>query len=319
MSNQTQKVIWLLYHEPVDLFLRTANAFSKEIKERTNGRVDIEIYTLSEYADKFHNGVAIDPTALIASGEVQMSQTQVAYLGLWGAEDFYALELPFLFSTHEHATRVLEGEIGAELLNSLPATTPVRGLAFTYSGGFRAMASRTPITSADSFKGLEMSVRSNPIFTDTARAFGCETTPAVEHEWDHNQVIRSNTDIIQTTLPRYVEECDPAVHGYVTNTEHSMYLTSIVIGEKFWNTLSIADQLAFRESAMNVARLERTWTVDDSVKIESDLSEQQRIGIRSINRLPAEEIAKLKEAVEPLYTKYSEIFTPGLVESIRRA
>jgi predicted nucleotidyltransferase len=49
-------ITWLLYHEPIDLFLRTANAFSKEIAQLTQGRLKVDVYTIKEYADKFKNG-----------------------------------------------------------------------------------------------------------------------------------------------------------------------------------------------------------------------------------------------------------------------
>lgn len=319
MNTQTQKVRWLLYHEPVDLFLRTANSFAKEIRELTNGRIDIEVYTPTEYCDKFHNGQLLDPVALIKSGEIQMSQTQVCFMGTWGAEDFFALEMPFLFTDHDHATRVLEGEIGSKLLNDLAEKTPVRGLAFTYSGGYRCIASRTPVISAEDFKGLEMSVKSNPIFADMARAFGCEILPAIEHEWDHNVVIRDGADLVQTTLPRYQTEVDNDVHQYVLNSRHSMYLTSIIINDAFWNSLSINDQQAMRQAALNSARLERQWTVNDANAIENNRSEQEKLGIKQLIELSDEETNKLKKSVDPLYEKYRNIFTPGLVDKIRNA
>jgi TRAP-type transport system periplasmic protein len=52
-----------------------------------------------------------------------------------------ALDLPFVFADHDHATRVFEGEVGEELLNKITETSNVRGMAFTYSGGFRNIVS----------------------------------------------------------------------------------------------------------------------------------------------------------------------------------
>ena len=63
-----QKIKWLIYHDPIDLFLRTAKAFCEEIKQATNGRIDIEVYTISEYKQNFKNGLGFDPMALINSG-----------------------------------------------------------------------------------------------------------------------------------------------------------------------------------------------------------------------------------------------------------
>ena len=150
MSN-TKTIRWVIFHEPIDLFLRTANAFCDEIEKNSNGRLNIEVYSMIEYAKKFHNGVVFDQAALINSGEVQMSQLYVSKIGEQRVSDFYALEMPFLFKDHDHATRVLEGEVGEFLLDKITAKSNVRGMAFTYSGGFRNVVSSKKVST---LKGL---------------------------------------------------------------------------------------------------------------------------------------------------------------------
>ena len=64
-----------------------------------------------------------------------MSQTYSTVLGklynrLW------ALDLPFLFRSHQHAAAVLDGPIGSELLAGL-VPSGLRGLSFTPIGGYR--------------------------------------------------------------------------------------------------------------------------------------------------------------------------------------
>ena len=151
----THKITWLLFHEPIDLFLRTAAAFSKKIAEETNNRISVEVYTTKEYADKFNNGLDFDPLTLIEQGSVQMSQLPVNQLGKWGVMDFFALDMPYLFRDHDHCARVLEGTIGEKLLTDLEQKTPVRGLSFTYSGGYRLMAADKPIDTTEQLRSEE--------------------------------------------------------------------------------------------------------------------------------------------------------------------
>jgi TRAP-type mannitol/chloroaromatic compound transport system substrate-binding protein len=47
---------WVIAHEPIDLFLRAANRFSKQVKEQTNGAIDIEVLSLTDYAKKYNDG-----------------------------------------------------------------------------------------------------------------------------------------------------------------------------------------------------------------------------------------------------------------------
>ena len=317
--NQTRKIRWLLYHEPIELFVRTAEAFAKEIKQLTEGRIEIEVYTIKEYNEKFSNGDAAAPLALMQSGDIEMSQVQVGTLGAWDASDFFALELPFLFNSHDHATRVLEGDIGQGMLKGLQKTTPAHGLAFTYSGGFRCVAADRDITTVDDLVGLNMTTSTNPVMVDTALAFGC--VPVSVHTRDLDPAAatsRQTSNAVETTLPRYKNEANPEIHTHVTNTKHSMYLTSIIVATEFWNSLSDADKAAMEQAALTSSRLERQWSIDDANKISTSTEAQRELGI-TYKEFSEEETAKLKQRVEAIYNKYTQFFTPGLVDGIIRA
>ena len=313
---QKHKVKWLLFHSPVELFLRTANAFSDEIKQLTDGRIDIEVYTIEQYAKEFNSDVYDDPLVLLKDNIIQMSQVQTYWLGACDAIDFFAFDLPFLFKDHDHASRVLEGDIGNKLLDDLVNKTGMRGLAFTYSGGYRVIASTKEIKTAEDLQGLSMAVKTSPVLSDMAKAFGTEPTAIIDAGLLERKQVRSDFDTIQTTLPRYALQVNSDTHPYVTNTRHNMFLTTIVINEEFWNSLSIEDQLLMRKAAFNSARLERQWSVDDATKIETDKTEQEKLGIKSMIEMSEEEIVKLKESSKTVLDKYRNVFTKNLIDDI---
>jgi TRAP-type C4-dicarboxylate transport system substrate-binding protein len=317
---QTRKIRWLLSHEPVELFIRTAKAFANRINEISAGAMEIDVYTVAEYSDKFKNGLQIDPMTLIHDGDIEMSQLQISIFGEQNATDFFALELPFLFRDHDHATRVLEGEIGQSMLSSLQDLTPATGLAFTYSGGFRCVAADKTITTAEDLQGLNMTTNMNPIMIDTAEAFGCIPVSVPVKDYSREAIdLRSSINAVETTLPRYVSEANPAVHKYVTNTKHSMYLTTIIVGNKFWNSLTSEEQAMMRDAALYSSRLERQWSVDDADTITNSDAKQQELGIQGYAEFNSAETAKLKQSVEKIYSKYKTFFTPGLVDGIIRS
>jgi len=317
--SQTRTIRWVLYHEPVDLFLRTAKAFSEEIARTTNGRLAVEILTTQEFAEKYNKDAGLEPMSWMQSGDAEMSQVHISHLGIWHAPEFFALELPFLFDSHEHATRVLEGDIGETMLGDLDSKTPVHGLAFTYSGGYRCLALDREISKAEDLQGLKMVTNTNPVSIDTAEAFGCVAVPVnlkeavnVNRNNDNNH---NGNNAIETTLPRYEKEAKSEIHTHVSNTRHSMYLTSILISKDFWASLSAEDQAAIKAAAMHSSTLERTWTVNDSVKIAASAEEQAKLGI-SYTEFADSERAKLKELVQPMYNKYRQIFGVDLVDGI---
>jgi TRAP-type C4-dicarboxylate transport system substrate-binding protein len=44
-------------------------------------------------------------------------------------------------------------------------------------------------------------------------------------------------------------------------------LTTIVINDAFWNSLSIEDQMIIKQAALNSARKERAWSIEDAENI----------------------------------------------------
>jgi len=140
MSKVT-KIRWVIAHEPLSLFVRAAKDFQEFVNAAQSAeKIEVEVMTLKEYSDKYNNGVAVtkhDLLDLMEQGRIEMSQMYTTWLAEDIEHDMLALEMPFIFEDHEHATRVLEGPVGEGLLEKITEKSNVRGMAFTYSGGFR--------------------------------------------------------------------------------------------------------------------------------------------------------------------------------------
>ena len=99
---------WLLFHEPAELFIRTAEHFEQELNRRTGNAFNFEILELSDYERMYHGGKQCDPLTELKAGKVQMSQIYINTLAYSNITNLLALTLPFLFRDHDHATRVFE-------------------------------------------------------------------------------------------------------------------------------------------------------------------------------------------------------------------
>jgi len=312
---KTNKIKWLIAHEPVHLFLRTAEAFAADVKAKTNGEIDIEIYTATEYANKFHNGHKENPLTHMENGTLEMSQLHISQLWKYNAPSFMALEMPFLFSDHDHATRVLEGNIGQDMLASLKEKSPARGLAFTYSGGYRVMVSDTEVNEIADFRNMKFYTGTNPIGMDTIEVIGGQPDPhAIDHFWHSVTANGIKHDAIDTTIPRVLATVDKLSKRFITDTKHSMFLTSIIVSEAWWNTLSEETKEILATAATDAARLERKWSVEDSNHVIANAVE---LGLE-YKELSKEDQSKFQALTEPLYQKYESMFMPGLVNGIIR-
>jgi TRAP-type C4-dicarboxylate transport system substrate-binding protein len=157
---KTTKIRWVIAHEPLSLFVRAAKDFQDFVNAAQSvEKIDVEVMTLSEYSERYNNGVVVtkhDLLDLIDQGKIEMSQMYTTWLAAKYDQDMLALEMPFIFKDHDHATRVLEGEVGEFLLDKITAKSNVRGMAFTYSGGFRNVLSSKKI---ESLKDLTKEVK----------------------------------------------------------------------------------------------------------------------------------------------------------------
>jgi TRAP-type C4-dicarboxylate transport system substrate-binding protein len=151
--SKTTKIRWVIAHEPLSLFERAAKDFQTFVNEAQSAeKIEVEVMTLNEYSNKYNDGVAVtkhDLLDLMEQGKIEMSQMYTTWLAEDIEHDMLALEMPFIFEDHDHATRVLEGEVGEGLLEKITEKSNVRGMAFTYSGGFRNIIVNKPVTGLD--------------------------------------------------------------------------------------------------------------------------------------------------------------------------
>jgi len=316
MSNTT-KIRWVIAHEPLNLFLRAAEDFERRVnKQQSEHKIEVEIMTLSEYSQRYNNGVVVtkhDLLDLMESGKIEMSQMYTTWLAEKYEQDFLVFDLPFLFKDHDHATRVLEGNIGETLLAKLTDKSNVRGLSFTYSGGFRQMISNKRVSTLEELAGTPVRSNRNPVAQATISALGMK--PVVAEVEDLRQVVvDGQAEGGETNYPRVYPLRQNEVTKTVIDTGHSLFLTSMIIGDRFWDGLSPAVQDVIKQAAVLAGREERAETIRDG-----DRAEQRLIAEEGANivKWTQEQREAAKIALSGVYDQFSDTFTPGLVDSVR--
>jgi len=307
-------VKWVLAHEPIELFIRAAKVFAAEVNARAPEQLEIEVMTMSEYSQKYNGGVLVtkhELVDLLDSGKIEMSQTYTITLGKIN-KDFFALDLPFLFKDHDHASRVFEGDVGAGLLDSLQETKKIKGLAFTYSGGFRIIPGNEPVARIEDLRGIKVRTSHSPVAIETFKTLGADVVPMELEELSEN-LGSANVAVGESTYPRVYALGHDKVSKVINHTEHSLFLTSILIGTDFWNTLSAELQAVVAESAKVAARYERVISIDDVAKTQA---RAEADGIEVI-KMSKEEQARFAAETKVVYDKFQDYFTAGLVQSIQ--
>jgi TRAP-type transport system periplasmic protein len=312
-----KSIRWVIAHEPIDLFLKAAQRFSNAVKEKTNSEINIEILSLTEYGNKYNNGERVtkhDLLQLMEDGVVEMSQMYTTWLGHYN-RDMFVLDMPFLFRDHDHADRVLEGEIGEYILGGLGQGSAVRGLAFTYSGGYRIIPANKELDTVEAFRGTKIRTSRSPIAIDTFEALGAEVNSKVELEEMNEAADSGVIEAGESTFVRVIPLKQNESFEYVNDTAHSLFLTSIIIATKFWDTLTPEVQAIMKDAALDAARAERKEAVEQIPEIIADCKEKD-VPVLS---MPEEEVAKFKSLTAHLYDKYQNYFSTDLIAKIQNS
>jgi len=315
MDHNSILISWVLTHEPIALFEEAARHFQSQVQEASKGALRVEILTPSDYGQlrqgRAHRATPAEVIEDVIAGRLQMSQSYTSALGATH-DRLWALELPFLFEDHQHAARVLDGDIGRELLDGL-LPHGLRGLAFTYSGGYRIISSTgRRIQRLEDFHGLRVRCAQNPVAQALFKRLGATAHPAplqaIPELTERNQI-----DAAESTWPRYRDMGHHLVQPAVNDTAHSLFLTTLVINEQFFQSLHPSHRHILQAAALDTARLERDRSVRDGEHARQlHLAEGQ-----PVTELDLAERLRMMDLVLPLHDEFAPRFGQSLIDRIK--
>jgi C4-dicarboxylate-binding protein DctP len=311
---------WVIAHDPEYLFLRAAEYFRDELEKRVPGQIELDIYTVADYAEEHGNERNItkkEVMNLLESGEIQISQIYTNWVADRWAPDWKVLDLPFLFRDHEHSTRVFEGEVGKNLLDGVEkdSENKVKALSFTYSGGYKVVPSDRSIENIEDFKDMKIKrVLGNPA-EDLFDMLGSEHVYFPIDEIQDNMKSTGKVNATESTYTRYFPLGQDDYFPYILDIEYGLASTSILINKPFWDTLTVEQQLAIKEAGEIAARIERQESIDDAEMIKQQCNEKGT----TIIRWTEEEIDRFKKMTMPIVDKYEQVVGKGIVDKIRKS
>lgn len=312
---EKKHVKWVIAHEPIGLFLKVAERFAKEVNEKTGGKFDIEVLSLTDYTNKYNGGKKVsknDLMQLIDTGAIEMSHIYTTWLADYN-KDLHALDLPFLFRDHAHADAVLEGEIGSELLAGVSKNSNIHAMSFTYSGGYRVVPANFRADTVDAWKGQTVRTSRSPVAVETFKLLGAEPKEHIALEEMNEYADKGIISAGESTYVRIFPLDQYKSFKVVNDTAHSLFLTSIIVNKDFMAQFDEETREIMATAAFNAARAERRESVADIPNILAECAEK---GVEVV-RMSDTEQKKFKEVTASVYEKFADYFTPGLVQKIQ--
>jgi len=219
-------------------------------KEISDGKLSIDIYPSGQL------GSEQQCVELLQIGSLAITKVSAAVMESF-TEDFKVLGLPYIFRSKEHSFKVLDGEIGDELLLSAEPFW-IRGLCFYDAGSRSFYTIDTPINHPDDLKGLKIRVMKSITAMEMVKAQGGSPTPISWGEL-YTALQSGVVDGAENNPPSFYTSHHYEVCKYYCLNEHTMVPDVLIIGQKAWEKLS---------------EQERTWlqqAADESVPVQREL------------------------------------------------
>jgi len=176
------------------------------------------------------------------------------------APSYQVLNLPYLFRDEDHLFKVLEGEIGRQLLQE-GRSRRVLGLTF-YDAGSRSFYTRDrPIDEPGDLKGLKIRVQESPTSMRMVSALGGSPTPISWGEL-YTALQQGVVDGAENNPPSFHVSRHYEVARYYSLDEHTYVPDVLVVSTVIWDRLSAQEQAWLQTAAEESAQLQKQlWRV----------------------------------------------------------
>ncbi|WP_457939939.1 TRAP transporter substrate-binding protein [Mesorhizobium sp. 10J20-29] len=274
--------------------------FGELLKERTDGRYTVEVFHSAQLGEEK------DTIEQVRSGVIDLNRVSMGpFNGL--IPETTVPSLPYIFRSIDHMRKVMDGEIGDEILAAFEPHGVI-GLAF-YDGGARSFYnSKKPINSVDDLKGMKFRVMQSDIFVDMVNALGANATPMPYGEV-YSGIETGVIDGAENNWPSYDTAKHAEVAKFYSLDEHLIVPEVLVMAKSSWDKLTPEDQAIVRQAAKDsVAKQRALWEAKE--KESRALVEANGTTVTTPEKKP------FIDAMGPVYDKH--VTDPKLKDLVAR-
>jgi len=232
-------------------------------------------------------------------GAVQMTRVSLGTLGPV-VSDVNAFNMPFVFRDHEHMRKVIDGEIGQELLDKITESEfNMVGLAWM-DGGVRNLYTKEPVRKIEDLQGMKIRVIGNPLFIDTLNAMGAQGV-AMDTGEIFSALQTGVIDGAENNPPTMLEHNHFRNAKHYTLTGHLILPEPIVMSKTAWNKLTPEQQELVKTYAREAQQEERKLWDEKSASSEEKLK-AEGVEFIEVDKQP------FYDATAPVREKYGSAY-----------
>lgn len=288
---------------PTDHLNHTAALkFADLVKEKTDGKVSVEVYPASQLGNEKE---IIDAVA--------MGTLDFALCGFGEVAKRYAPALifdgPFIFRDREHLARVFKSDVFKEMMDGMDQQAKIKMISPGYYGTRYVTTTDTEVYSPEDLSGFKLRTPDQPMFVAVGKGMGATPTPMAFAEvylgLQQGVVDGQENPPAAITSMKFYE-----VQNYLIKTGHIIQPNNVFGSSKVLNKLPEDIQKAIAEAGEEVSefQLKESFAIEDKL-----LKELEENGMTIIE--PDHEA--FVKAAQPIYEEYEEKWGKGLLEKIR--
>jgi tripartite ATP-independent transporter DctP family solute receptor len=267
-------------------------SLGKKLEAATSGRLSVQMFPSAQLGGEKET---IEQTQI---GAIQLLRVSAGALGPI-VDDINVVNMPFLFKNMAHAEKMMDGEIGQDLLDKITANANANLVALCWmNAGARSIYNtKKPVKSIDDLKGMKIRVIGNPIFIDMMNALGGNGV-AMGYDQVFSALQTGVIDGAENNPPSYVFSNHYTAAKYYSMTEHLIIPEVLLFSKKAWSALSADDQGLIKKFAREAQMEERElWN-----KYEQQAMEKAKAAGCDI--VPIADKTPFQNAVKPVWDKY---------------
>jgi len=218
-------------------------------------------------------------------------------------------DMPFLIEDREAVARLLDGEIGEELRQSMREAAGLEVLAFGEIG-FRVITNNVrPIVTPDDLEGIKIRVPGSETRVLTFQTYGA--SPVTMNLGELYLALQQGTvDGQENPLAGIVSQSFQEVQKYFSMSRHVYTPVTLVMNGARYDGLTPEQQAAVKEAALEAAH----YTRDLGTNADQDL--RKRLEEGGENEFNEIDLAAFQEASKPVWNKIGEIAGPEFTASV---
>ncbi|MEX2404582.1 MAG: TRAP transporter substrate-binding protein [Balneolales bacterium] len=218
------------------------------VTEKSGGQLEVIVYPNQQL------GTERQLLELVQIGSIDITKVSSAVLENFVPE-MQVFSLPYLIRDNEHAIRVLDGEIGRELLLAGEPNL-LRGLTYYDSGKRSFYTKDRPIEAPSDLQGMRVRVMESQMAVNMIETMGGAPTPISFGEL-YTALQQGVVDGAENNLPSFLSTRHYEVARYLSMDEHTLLPDVLLIGTHSWEFLTEQEQTWIQEAADSSAIYQR--------------------------------------------------------------